>query len=192
MATHSSICAWGIPSTEEPGGLESQVSQSFQKTWACTHTPHAKRIKYLGINLPTEAHFISVSSVTHSCLTLCDPMGCSTPGFPVHHQLPELAQTPVHRVSDAIQQPNPLSSSSAPAFSLTQHQDLFQWVSSLFASDVQRFGASALVTILPMNIKDWFPLGWTGLIFLQPKGLSRVFSNITIQKHQFFSAQLSL
>ena len=62
---------------------------------------------------------------------LCDPMDCSTPGFPVHHQLPELAQTHVHRVSDAIQPSHPLSSPSPPAFNLPQHQGIFQWVSSL-------------------------------------------------------------
>ena len=70
------------------------------------------------------------SSVTHSCLTLCDPIDCSTPGFPVHHQLPELAQIHVHPVGDAIQPSHPLSSPS-PVFSLSQHQGLFQWVSSL-------------------------------------------------------------
>ena len=68
---------------------------------------------------------------TQLCLTLCDPMGCSMPGFPVHHQLPELAQTHVHRVSDTIQPSYPLSSPSPPAFSLSQHQGLFQWVSFL-------------------------------------------------------------
>ena len=71
------------------------------------------------------------SSVTQSCLTLCNPMDGSTPGFPVHHQLPELAQTHVHWVSDTFQPLNPLSSTSLPAFSLFQHQGLFQWVSSL-------------------------------------------------------------
>ena len=70
-------------------------------------------------------------SVIQSCLTLCIPMDSSMPGFPVHHQLPELAQTHVHRVSDALQPSHPLSSPSPPAFSLSQHQDLFQWVSSL-------------------------------------------------------------
>ena len=64
-------------------------------------------------------------------LTLCDPMDCITPCFPVLHQLTELAQTHVHRVSDAMQPSHPLSSSSPPAFSLSQHQGLFQWVSSL-------------------------------------------------------------
>ena len=66
------------------------------------------------------------SSLAQSCQTLCDPMDCSTPGFSVHHQLPELAQTHVHRVSDAIQSSHPLSSLSPPAFSLSQHQGLFQ------------------------------------------------------------------
>ena len=76
--------------------------------------------------------YISVqfNSVTQSCLTLCDPMDCSTPGFPVHHQFPELAQIHVHWVSDANQPSHPLSSPSPPAFNLSQHQGLFQWVSS--------------------------------------------------------------
>ena len=68
--------------------------------------------------------------VTQSCLTLYDPMDCSTPGFPVHHQLLELAQTQVHRVGDAIQLSHPLLSPSPPAFNLSQRQGLFQWVSS--------------------------------------------------------------
>ena len=66
------------------------------------------------------------SSVSQSCLTLCDPMDCSTPGFPVHHQLPELTQTHVHRVGDAIQAFHPLSSPSPPACNLSQHQGLFK------------------------------------------------------------------
>ena len=64
-------------------------------------------------------------------------------------------------------------------------------VSQLFASGGQSIGVSASVSVLPINIQDWFPLGWTGWIFLQSKGLSRVFSNTTVQKHQFFSAQPS-
>ena len=70
-------------------------------------------------------------SVAQSCPTLCDPMNCSTPGLPVHHQLPEFTQTHVHRVGDAIQPSHPLSSPSPPALNLSQHQGLFQWVSSL-------------------------------------------------------------
>ena len=69
---------------------------------------------------------LQFSSVAQSCLTLCDPMDYSTPGFPVHHQLPELAQTHVHRVSDAIQPSHPLSSPSPPALNLSQHQGLFK------------------------------------------------------------------
>ena len=74
---------------------------------------------------------VQFSSVAQLCLTLCNPMDCSTSVFSVHHQLPELAQTHVHRVSDDIQPSHPLSSSSPPAFNLSQHQGLFQWVSSL-------------------------------------------------------------
>ena len=71
-----------------------------------------------------------LSSVAQLCLTLCNPVDCITPGFPGHHQLPELTQTDVHRVSDVIQSSHPLLSPSSPAFSLYQHQGLFQWVSS--------------------------------------------------------------
>ena len=66
-----------------------------------------------------------LSSVAQLCPTLCDPMDCSTPGFPVHHQLPELAQTHVHRVGDAIQPSHPLLTPSPPAFNLSQQQGLF-------------------------------------------------------------------
>ena len=75
-------------------------------------------------------HCWEFSSVAQLCLTFCAPMDCSTPGFPVHHQLPELAQTYVHWVGDAIQPSHPLLSPSLPAFSLSLHQGLFQWVSS--------------------------------------------------------------
>ena len=71
-----------------------------------------------------------LSSVAQLCLTLCDPMDCSTPGFPVHHQLLEFTQTYVHRVGDAIQPSHPLLSPSPPALNLSQHQGLFQRVSS--------------------------------------------------------------
>ena len=73
---------------------------------------------------------VPFSSVTQSCLTLCSPMDCSTPRLPVHHQLPELTQTHVHWFGDAMQPSHPLSSPSAPAFNLFQHQGLFKWVSS--------------------------------------------------------------
>ena len=73
---------------------------------------------------------VQFNSVTQSCLTLCDPMNCSTPGLLVHHQLLESTQTHVHRVGDAIQSSHPLSSPSPPALTPSQHQGLFQWVSS--------------------------------------------------------------
>ena len=73
---------------------------------------------------------VQFSSVAQSCLTLCDSIGCSVPGFPVHHQLPEFTQTHVLWVNDAIHTSHPLSSPSPPAFNLSQHQGLFQWVSS--------------------------------------------------------------
>ena len=126
-----------------------------------------------------------------NCATLCDPMDCSTPGFPVHHQLLEPTQTHVHQVGDAIQPFHPLSSPSPPAFNLSQHQGLFQWVGSSYQGG-QSIGISASASVLPMNFQDWFRLGWTGWISLQSKGYSRVFSNTTVEKHQFFGAQLSL
>ena len=175
----------------------------------------------------------------------------------VHHQLPEPIQTHVHWVDDAIQPSHPLSSSSPPALSPSQHQfSLVQFsrsvvsdslwphepqharppcpsptlevysnswpssrwchpamsssvipfssfpqslpasgsfpVSQLFAWGGQSIGVSASASVLPMNTQDWSPVGWTGWISLQSKGLSRVFSNTTVQKHQFFCAQLSL
>ena len=84
------------------------------------------------VNKNSDSHFTSrlVCSVTQPCLTLCDPMDCSTLRFPIHHQLPEFTQTHVHCVGDAIQPSHPLSSPSPPAFNLFQHQGLFQWVSS--------------------------------------------------------------
>ena len=123
------------------------------------------------------------------CPTLCDPMDCSTPGFPVYHQLPEFAQTHLNRAGDAIQPSHPLSTPSPPAFSLSQHQGLFQWTgSSHQVAKVLKFQ----LQMSPSNeYSDWFPSGMTGWISLWSKGLSRVSSNTTVQKHQFFGAQLS-
>ena len=124
------------------------------------------------------------SSITQLCPTLCDPMDCNTPDFPVHEQLPELTQTHVHRVGDAIQPSYPLSSPSPPTFNLSQHKSLFQWVSSSHQV------AKVLEFQLQHKSFQWIfrtdPLEWTGWISLQSKGFSRVFSNTTVQKHQFF------
>ena len=124
-------------------------------------------------------------SVTESCPTLCDPMDFSTPGFPVPHHLQEFAQIHVNWVGDAIQPPHPLS----PLLLLPASGSFPK--SRPFTSGVQTIGASASVSILPMNIQGEFHLELTGLISLPSKGLSTVFSSITIWKHQFFSTQPS-
>ena len=123
-----------------------------------------------------------------SCLILCDPIDCSRPDFPVPHYLLEFAQTHVHWVSDAISSsviPFSFCLQSFPAsgsFPTSQH----------FASGGQSIGASASVSVLPVNIQGWFPLGLTGLISLQSKGLSGVFSNTEVWKHEFLGTQPSL
>ena len=140
---------------------------------------------------PRLEEHVQFSSVAQSCLTLCDPINCSMPGLPVYHQLPEPTQTDVHWVGDAIQPSRPLLS---PFFSCLQSfptSGSFQ-MSQLFTSGGQNIGVSAATSVLPMNTQDWFPLGWTSWISMQSKGLSRVFSSTTVQKHQFFCAQLSL
>ena len=112
------------------------------------------------------------SSVTQSCPSLCDSMNCCTPGLPVHHQLPEFTQIHVHWIGDAIQTSHPVvpfsscpqSSPASGSFKMSQ----------LFASDGQSIGVSASISVFSMNIQDQFPLGWTGWISLQSKGLSRV------------------
>ena len=139
---------------------------------------------------PLKVSFSSVQLLSQLCLTLCDPMDCSTPGFPVHHQLLELTQTHVHWVSDAIQPFHPLLSPSPPAFNLSQHQGLFQEVSSYHQ----------VAKILNLQLKhqsfQWifrthFLYDWLVGSPCSPRDL-QVFSNTTVQKHQFFSAQLSL
>ena len=134
---------------------------------------------------------VQFSSVAHLCPTLWDPMDCSTPGLSVHHQLPEFTQIHVHWVGDDIQLSHPLLSPSPTAFSLSQHQGIFQWLSSSHQV-VKVVGVLASTSILPVNLQDWFPLGWTGWISFLSKWLSRVFSNTTVQKHHFFGTQLSL
>ena len=134
---------------------------------------------------------VPFSLVAQSFPTLFDSMDWSTPGFSVHHQLQRLLKL----MSIELVMPcnhlilcHPLlllPSGSFPAsvsFPVTQ----------FFTSGGQSIGVSASTSVLPMNLRDWFPLGWTGWISLQSKGLSRVFSNTTVQKHQFFCTQLSL
>ena len=145
--------------------------------------PHMRLIAFTAYG--TQDQF---SSVFQSYPTLCDPMDCSTPDLPVHHQLLEFTQIHAHWVSDAIQPSHPLLSPSPPTFNLSQHQGIFKWVSS--SQQVAKVLEFQLqISVLPKNTQDWFPLGWTGWIFLQSKVLSRVFSNTTVQEHQFFGAQ---
>ena len=132
-------------------------------------------------------------SVAQSCPTLCDPTDCSTPGFPVLHYLLEFTQT--YRLSQWYYPT--ISSSLTPFSSCPQSVPAsgsfpMSW---LFKSGDPTIGASTSVSSfiqLPMNIQGWFPLGLTGLISLQSKGLWRAFSNTTVQKHQFFGTQPSL
>ena len=133
---------------------------------------------------------IQFISVAQSCPTLWDLMNCSTPGLPIHHQLLEFTQTHVHQIGDAIQPSRPLSPPSPPAPDPSQASGSFP-VSQLFTWGGQSIGVSASASVSPMNTQDRSPLGWTGWISLQSKGLSRVFSNTTVQKHQFFGSQLS-
>ena len=134
-----------------------------------------------------------IQSVQFSYSVVSDsfhPMNCSTPGLPVHHQLPQFTHTHVHRVGDAIQPSHPLSSPSLPAPNVSQHQGLFKWVISSHQV------AKVLEFQLQQQSFQWTPrtnlLWWTGWISLQSKGLARVFSNTTVQKHQVFGAHLSL
>ena len=130
------------------------------------------------------------SSVTQSCPSLCNSMDCSMPGFPVPHQLLELAQSYVHHVGDAIQPSHTLSPPLPLPFQSFLASGSYP-MSQFFTSGGQSIGVLVSASVLPVNFQDWFPLGWTGWISLQSKGLSRVFSNTTVQKHQFFSVQLS-
>ena len=127
---------------------------------------------------------VTTSVQSLSCVRLfVTPMDCSMPGLPVHHQLPEFTQTHVRRVGDAIQPSHPLSSPSPPAPNPFQHQS-FSNESSLRMRWPKYWSFS--FSISPSNdTQDWSPLGWTGWISLQSKGLSRVFSNITVQKHGY-------
>ena len=135
--------------------------------------------KYVCIQLHMYISSVQFSSGIQLCVTLCDPMNHSTPGLPVHHQLPEFTQTHVHWVGDAIQPSHPMSSPSPPASNPSQHQGLFQWVNSL-CMRWPSIGVWASASVLPVNSQSWSPLGWTGWISLQSKELSRVFSNTLV------------
>jgi len=147
---HGSLLANITPSIQGPNlppqvdlALCSHICLTF---WSTGPIPRPSLILVLPPRTPFLASFLCFPLVTQSCSTLCDPMVCSTLGLPVLHHLPEFAQTHVHRVGDAIQLSHPLSSPSPPAFSLSQHQGLFQCL--LFASGDRSTGASASSSVL--------------------------------------------
>ena len=136
--------------------------------------------------------FLNLSSVQFSCSVVSDSLW---PHEPQHSKPPCLSPTPgPHGKSCPLSWwCHPTISSSVVPFSCLQSfpaSGSFQ-MSQLFASGGQSIGVSASASVLPMNTQDWFPTGWTAWISLQSKGLSRVFSNTTVQKHQFFGSQLS-
>ena len=131
-----------------------------------------------------------LSSVAQSYLTLCDPMNHSTPGLPVHHQLPEFTQT----TSIKSVMPSSHLILCHPLFLLHPIPPsirVFSNESTLPMRWPKYWSFSFIASVLPKNTQWWSPLEWTGWIALQSTGLSRVFSNTTVQNHQFFGAQLS-
>ena len=126
------------------------------------------------------AHYWCISSVQFA-----------TPWTAARQASLSITQAHVYWVGDTIQPSHPQLSPSPPAFNLSQHQGLFQWVGS-WHQVAKVLGSSASASVLPKNIQDLFPLELTGLISLQSKGLSRVFSSTTVQKQQFFGTQPSL
>ena len=152
MATHCRVLSWEIPWTEEPGGLQF-MGLKMSWIWLVTKITAMKtkwkeliRWQYNMKFLFSKSNQTSSQNLSRPCYVIIQfssvqwlshvwvfetPMGCSMPGFPVLHQLMELMQTHVHQVGDAIQPSHPLLSPSPPAFNLSQHQSLFQWVRSL-------------------------------------------------------------
>ena len=148
----------------------------------------------MGGNFGREFSSVQFSSVAQPCSTLYDSMDCSMPGFPVYCQLLELAQTHAHQVTDVIQPFHPRSSPFPPAFNLSQYQGLFKWVSSShqvakgFELQLQHQSFSEYLGLISFRIDQCDQSDQS----FELKGLSRVFSDTTVQKPQFFGAQLSL
>ena len=174
-----------VETDNPPDPVDSQKSESyiFNNIW-----PHSILTTY------SQGHFCCCCSAAKLCLTLCNPMDCSTLGSPVLHYLLEFSEFSSN--SCPLSRWCYLNISSSPAsFSFWPQSFPISGafpMSQVFASGGQSTGASASASVLPMNIEGWFPLGLIGLISMQSKRLSKVFSSITIRNHQFFSAQLSL
>ena len=163
--------------------------------WFCLEREAKSRQRAQGVGRHTGHHPGFCCSVPKMCPTLCDPMDCSMPGFPVYHYLLDFAQTHVHWVGDAIQPSYPLSSPSPPSFNPSQHQGLFHWVSS----------SHQVAKVLELQLQhqsfqwifrvDSFRIYWFDWLSISPlidKGLSRVFSSTTVGEHQFFGSRPSL
>ena len=176
MATHSSVLAWRIPGTGDPGGLPSLGSHRVRHDWSDLAAAAA----------------VYISSVQFSCSVVSDSV---RPHGLQHSRLP--CPSPAPRVcSNSCPLSwwyHPAVSSSVIPFSSCLQSFPASGsfpVSQFFPSGGQNIGASASATVLPMNIQDWSPLEWTGWISVQSKGLSRVFSSTTLQKHPLFRSQL--
>ena len=137
--------------------LSKSLIQFSVDGWGCVPSLLLDLRPNYGGGSEDNGNFVQFSSVTQSCPTLCDPMNCSLPGLPVHHQLLEFIQTHIHQVSDAIQPSHPLLSPSLPAPNPSQHQSLFQ-MSQLFTWGGQSIGVLAWASVLPKNTQDWSPL----------------------------------
>ena len=171
MATHSSILDWRISWTEETGGHEIAENQTWLRMYPCGLLVPRPGIQPMSSALKVQ---FSHSVVSNSCPS--PTYGSRSNSCP------------------SSQWCHPIISSSVVPFSSWLQSFPASWsfpMSQFFASGGKNIGVSASASVLPMNIQDWFPLGSTDLISLQSKGLSRVFSNNTVQKYQFFSTQLS-
>ena len=198
MATHSCIIAWRIPWIEEPSRLQSMGSQESDMTYRLNYHQISCRYKYfcqffllvfysLWYGLPWWLQFSSVQSLSHVQLFV-------TPWTAAHQASLSIANSQsLLKLSPSGWWCHPTISSSVVPFSSRLQSFPASGsfpMSWLFASGGQSIGPSASASVLPMTIQDWFLLGWTGLISLLSKGLSRVFSSTTVWKHQFLSTQL--
>ena len=182
------LLSWDFPGKDTGVGSHYLLQGIFLTQGLNLGLLHCRQILYhLG------HRFSSVQLLSH--VRLCHPMDCSMPGFPVHHQLPELTQIHVHRVGDAIQPSHPLSSPSPPAFNLSQHQGLFQWIGSLH--QVPKYWSFSF-SISPSNeCSGWFPLGMDWLDLLAVQGTLKSFLQYHSSKASilrcsaFFIVQLS-
>ena len=178
----------GFPRQEYCSGLPFPPPRSLPDPGIKSVSPASPELQADSLPLsPLGSPFFLSCSVAKSCLTLCDSLDCSAPGFPVLHYLPEFAQIHVHWVSDALQPSHPLLPPAPLALSLSKHQGL----SNELAFPI-RWPKCWSFSLSPSNkYQGWYPIGLIGLISLLSKGLSRVFSTTTVRKHRVLGAQPS-